>query len=100
MSDNKTTDVLVSTDGGATWSTHSNVPGAPAAAIKRVRDTNPELTANPTALFAPLGAVTIYARQMVEQFEPVKGKLGDMAIVEAAAANSGAAEAPKDGEDG
>lgn len=92
MSD-KTTDVLVSVDGGTNWVNHPNVPGAPAAAIKRVRDTNPDLLANPDAIYSTLGTVTVYERQIVEQFEPKRWDLADLQAEKLKAATEAAEQA-------
>lgn len=65
------TDVLVSTDGGRTWTLHPKVPGAPASAIARVRETNPELAASVDPLYAPLKGVRQYQVKLVESTELV-----------------------------
>lgn len=49
--DTTTSDVLVSADGGDTWRRYAAVAGAPAVAIKRVRDEYPDLIANTDALY-------------------------------------------------
>lgn len=61
-------DVFVSTDGGTNWRLHPDVPGGPTAAIKRVRDTNPALTADTDALYFATGRLTV--RQYREQLVP------------------------------
>jgi len=92
MSDEQPTrsDVLVSADGGTTWRRHSDVLGAPAAAIKRVRDADPDLLANEDALYFATSRFTArkFEKQMVATWALVDADLPVTAeVVEETPAN-------------
>lgn len=91
MTDDPTrSDVLVSADGGTTWRRHSDVLGAPAAAIKRVRDGDPNLVANEDALYFATSAFNArkFEKKMVATWALVDAELPVEAEV---------AEEPSDG---
>jgi len=91
MTDEPTrSDVLVSADGGTTWRRIPNVLGSPAAAIKRVRESEPDLVANEEALYFASSNFTPrkFEKQMVATWALVDAPLD---------AAGGEQEAPADG---